>query len=95
MKRLFNFVIVLIDKTIFAMEKAEEELKVLARKAQKPSASGNLRSLTNSVKHLKELELLDDKDSKSLEEIVKRITSKWIDNSQRMRDEKLKELLDN
>ena len=80
MKRLFNFVILLITKTILTMEKAKEELKVLARKAQKPSASGNLRSLTNSVKNLKELELLDEKDSKSLEEIVKRITSKWIDN---------------
>lgn len=80
MKRIIKFAIVLTTKTIVAMETAKKELKELAKKAQKPSASSNLRSLTNSVKNLKELELVDNKDSKTLDEIVKRITNKWIDN---------------
>lgn len=80
MKKIINFAILLTTKIIKAMETAKEELKEVAKKAQKPSASGNLRSLTNSVKNLKELELVDEKDSKSLEDIMKRITMKWIDN---------------
>lgn len=80
MKRIIKFAIVLTTKLIIAMETAKEELKELAKKAQKPSASGNLRSLTNSIKNLKELELVDEKDFKNLEDIMKRITMKWIDN---------------
>lgn len=80
MKRIIKFAIVLTTKIIVAMETAKEELKELAKKAQKPSASANLRSLTNSIKNLKELELVDEKDFKILEDIMKRITMKWIDN---------------
>lgn len=80
MKKIINFAIVLTTKIIKAMETAKEQLKEEAKKAQKPSASGNLRSLTNSVKNLKELDLVDEKDSKTLEEIMKRVTMKWIDN---------------
>lgn len=80
MKIIYIFAIVITSKAIKAMETAKEALKGLAKKAQKPSASVNLRSLTNSLKNLKELELIDDKDSKTLNEIIKRITDKWIDN---------------
>lgn len=77
---IYKFVIVLITKTIKAMETAKEALKEVVKKAQKPSASGNLRSLTNSIKNLKEIELVEDKDKKTLDEIVKRVTDKWIEN---------------
>lgn len=80
MKIIYTFAIVLTSKAIKAMQTAKEALKEIAKKAQKPSASGNLRSLTNSVKNLKELELIDEKDSKSLDEILKKITMKWIEN---------------
>ena len=83
MKRIIIFAIVLTNKTISAMETAKEKLEELAKKAQKPSASSNLRSLTNCVKNLKELELVDDKDSKTLDDIMKKITMKWIDNGMR------------
>lgn len=77
---IYKFVIVLITKTIKAMETAKEALKEVVKKAQKPSASGNLRSLTNSIKNLKKIELVEDKDKKTLDEIVKRVTDKWIEN---------------
>ena len=62
------------------MEKAIEAFKNAAKKAQKPSASGNLRSLTNSIKNLYAIELIEEKDKKHLDEILKRVTTKWIDN---------------
>ena len=83
MKRLIIFAIVITTKTISAMETAKEKLKELAKKAQKPSASVNLRSLTSSIKNLRELELIDDDESKKLGEIVKNISIKWINNNMR------------
>jgi len=80
MNKLINFAILLTSKIIKAMETAKEQLKEEAKKAQKPSASGNLRSLTKSVKNLNELKLVDEKDSKTLEDIMKRITMNWIEN---------------
>ena len=80
MKIIYIFAIVLTKKAIIAMEKAKEALENATKKAQKPSASGNLRSLTNSVKNLFEIELIEEKDMKQINEIVKRVTTKWIDN---------------
>lgn len=73
MKIIYIFAIVLTKKAI-------EALKNAAKKAQKPSASGNLRSLTNSIKNLYAIELIEEKDKKQLDEILKRVTTKWIDN---------------
>ena len=80
MNIVYIFAIVLITKAIKAMEKAKKAITESVKKAQKPSASGNLRSLTNSVKNLYEIELIEEKDKKQLDEIVKRVTTKWIDN---------------
>ena len=80
MKIIYIFAIVLTKKAIKAMEKAIEALENAAKKAQKPSASGNLRSLTNSIKNLYTIELIEEKDKKHLDEILKRVTTKWIDN---------------
>lgn len=80
MKIVYIFAIVITTKLIKVMETANETLKEAVKKAQKPSASGNLRSLTNSIKNLKEIELVEEKDKKTLDEIVKRITDKWIEN---------------
>ena len=66
MKRIINFALVVTSKAITAMETAKEELNELAKKAQKPSASGNLRSLTNCVKNLYKIELIEEKDKKQL-----------------------------
>ena len=80
MKIVYIFAIVLITKAIKAMQTAKTAIEAEAKKAQKPSASGNLRSLTNSVKNLHEIGLIEEKDKKELDEILKRVTTKWIDN---------------
>lgn len=80
MKTIYIFALVLITKVIKALETAKTAITEVIKKAQKPSASLNIRSLTNSIKNLYAIELIEEKDKKQLDEILKRVTTKWIDN---------------